>query len=135
MPPSRFPPSPTFNDSSETHGDDLWGCTTWAVAFNEQRFAAATEMLSGIGRNFQRGLEIGCAQDAMTEWLAPLCELLLAVDFVPVALERARARCQGSNISFTRWDLKVDPVPGQFDLIAESARGGGDNAKNLGGAE
>jgi SAM-dependent methyltransferase len=103
-----------------THPDDLWGYNTYASAFNEQRFTAAIEMLSGLDRNFERALEIGCAQGAMTERLAPLCKQLLAVDFVAMALERAQARCHRSNISFTQWDLKVDPVPGQFDLIVIS---------------
>ncbi|MBV8892888.1 MAG: hypothetical protein JO266_13130, partial [Acidobacteria bacterium] len=39
-------------------------------------------------------------------------------DFIPVALERARVRCQEfNNISFSKWDLRSDPVPGTFDLI------------------
>lgn len=54
----------------------------------------------------------------MTVRLAPICGQLSAVDFVPLALERASARCQEfSNISFIKWDLKADPVPGTFDLI------------------
>lgn len=96
---------------------DPWGYSSWTFALTEQKFQVAIEMLSELGRKFDRALEIGCAQGGMTEQLAPLCKELLAVDFVPVAVERARARCHGSNISFTRWDLKVDPVPGQFDLI------------------
>ena len=100
-----------------THADDLWGASTWASAFTEQKFQAAIEMLSELGRNFERAMEIGCAQGAMTERLAPLCKELLAVDFVSVAVERARGRHHGSAISFALWDLKADPVPGQFDLI------------------
>ena len=96
---------------------DPWGYGSSASALTEQKFQVAIEMLSELGRNFDRALEIGCAQGGMTERLAPLCKALLAVDFVPVAVDRARARCHGSNISFTRWDLKIDPVPGQFDLI------------------
>jgi SAM-dependent methyltransferase len=96
---------------------DPWGYTTWTSAFTEQKFQAAIEMLSELGCSFERSLEIGCAQGAMTERLAPLCKELLAVDYVPVALERARARCRGDAVSFARWDLKADPVPGQFDLI------------------
>lgn len=96
---------------------DPWGYSTWTSAFTEQKFRAAIEMLSELGSSFERSLEIGCAQGAMTERLAPLCQELLAVDYVPVALERARARCRGSVVSFALWDLQADPVPGQFDLI------------------
>jgi 2-polyprenyl-3-methyl-5-hydroxy-6-metoxy-1,4-benzoquinol methylase len=115
----------TYNQSQfaeyiSTHADDLWGYNTYASGFNEQRFTAALELLSGVDRNFERALEIGCAQGAMTEQLAPLCKQLLAVDFVAVALERARAHCHRTNISFMQWDLKVDPMPGQFDLIVIS---------------
>jgi SAM-dependent methyltransferase len=99
---------------------DPWGYSSWSSELTEQKFQAAVEMLSDLGRNFDRALEIGCAQGGMTERLAPLCKELLAVDFVPVALERAQARCHQSHISFARWDLKVDPVPGQFDLIVIS---------------
>ena len=79
---------------------DPWGYSSWASGFTEQKIQTAIEMVSEFGRNFERALEIGCAQGAMTERLAPLCKELLAVDFVPVALERARARCRGSNVSF-----------------------------------
>jgi SAM-dependent methyltransferase len=97
--------------------DDPWGYSSWTSAFTEQKFEAAIETLSELGRSFERAFEIGCAQGAMTERLVPLCKELLAVDYVPVALERARARCRGSAVSFARWDLQADPVPGQFDLI------------------
>jgi hypothetical protein len=54
----------------------------------------------------------------MTAQLAQICERFFAVDFIPLALERARVRCQEfSNISFSKWDLKSDPAPGTFDLI------------------
>jgi SAM-dependent methyltransferase len=96
---------------------DPWGYGSWASGLTEQKIQMAIDMVSKLGRNFERALEIGCAQGAMTELLAPLCKQLLAVDFVPVALERARARCRGTNVSFARWDLASDPVPGQFDLI------------------
>lgn len=50
--------------------------------------------------------------------LAQICQRLSAVDFIPLALERARVRCQEfGNVSFSEWDLKSDPAPGMFDLI------------------
>jgi predicted TPR repeat methyltransferase len=80
---------------------------------------AAIELMNGFrgGGRFERAWEIGCAEGAMTVRLAPICGQLSAVDFIPLALERASARCQEfSNISF-EWDLKADPAPGTFDLI------------------
>src|SRR5690349_24145168 len=97
---------------------DPWGYEV--TAFTLEKFQAAIELLNGFrgaGR-FERAWEIGCAEGAMTVRLAPICGQLLAVDFIPVALERASARCREfSYISFAKWDLKADPAPGTFDLI------------------
>lgn len=99
---------------------DPWGYDV--TPFTLERFDAAIELLErhgacGSGR-FERAWEIGCAEGAMTVRLAQICRQLSAVDFIPLALERARVRCQGfPNISFGEWDLKSDPVPGTFDLI------------------
>jgi SAM-dependent methyltransferase len=85
-----------------------------------EKFQRAIELLDSIrnGGCFERAWEIGCAEGAMTVRLAPLCGQLVAADFIPLALERARARCSElNNISFTTWDLKADPAPGKFDLI------------------
>jgi chemotaxis methyl-accepting protein methylase len=85
-----------------------------------EKFQTTIELLDGArnGARFARAWEIGCGEGAMTARLAAICGRLLAVDFIPLALERASARCQDfSNISFTKWDLKADPAPATFDLI------------------
>jgi protein-L-isoaspartate O-methyltransferase len=88
--------------------------------FEFEKFEAAVELLD-IARNgarFERAWEIGCAEGVLTARIARICERLSAVDFIPLALERARVRCQAfSNISFSKWDLKSDPALGPFDLI------------------
>jgi SAM-dependent methyltransferase len=88
--------------------------------FEFEKFQAAIELLD-LARNaerFERAWEIGCAEGVLTARLAPLCERLSAVDFIPLALERARGRCREfDNISFSKWDLKSDQAPGPFDLI------------------
>jgi protein-L-isoaspartate O-methyltransferase len=97
---------------------DPWGYEVFL--FTLEKFQAAIELLDGARRDacFERAWEIGCAEGAMTARLAQICERLSAVDFIPLALERARERCQEfSNISFSKWDLKSDPAPGPFDLI------------------
>lgn len=89
-------------------------------SFEFDKYQAAIELLNGVLNNarFGRAWEIGCAEGVFTARLAPLCEQLSAVDFVPLVLDRARLRCQESNnISFTKWDLKSDPAPGSFDLV------------------
>ena len=88
--------------------------------FEFEKFEAAIELLDGVrnGARFERAWEIGCAEGVLTARLAPICERLSAVDFIPLALERARVRCQEfSNISFSKWDLTSDPAPGPFELI------------------
>jgi SAM-dependent methyltransferase len=53
-----------------------------------------------------------------TESLASRCDSLLAVDISPIALSRARRRLLGNErVQFAEWDLRVNPVPGTFDVI------------------
>jgi predicted TPR repeat methyltransferase len=97
---------------------DPWGYEVKPFEF--EKFQAANELLDGVrnGAYFERAWEIGCAEGVMTERLAQRCERLSAVDFMPLALQRARMRCLGfSNISFSQWDLRFDSAPGTFDLI------------------
>lgn len=98
--------------------DDPWDYAK--TPFTWEKFDAAMELLSSVGGevHFRRAWEIGCAQGAMTIRLAQICEELLAVDFVPLAVERARIRCREcGNVSFATWDLKLHSAPGTFDLI------------------
>lgn len=70
------------------------------------------------GGRFPHALEIGCAEGMFTRMLAPYCDSLLAVDLSPIALNRAQRTCAGlTNIHFTEWDVRKDPITGQFDLI------------------
>jgi protein-L-isoaspartate O-methyltransferase len=80
-------------------------------AFECEKFQAGIELLDDVRDDacFERAWEIGCAEGVFTARLAPICERLIAVDYVPRALERSRVRCREfSNISFTKWDLKTD---------------------------
>ena len=97
---------------------DPWGYEI--TPFTLEKFQATIELLDDARRDacFQRAWEIGCAEGAMTARLAQICERLSAVDFIPLALERARVRCQKfANVSFSKWDLESDKAPGPFDLI------------------
>jgi SAM-dependent methyltransferase len=98
---------------------DPWGYER-AGSSVQEKFKAAVELLNAArgDTRFEHAWEIGCAQGAMTAKLAPLCGHLLAVDYVPLALERASVRCKElGNVSLAEWDLKQDRVPGTFDLI------------------
>jgi len=86
----------------------------------QQRFQRVVKMLDAVTSNlpFEQALEVACAEGAFTEFLAPRCKSLLAVDLSPTALERARGRrAWGSQVRFQQWNLGQDPLPGTFDLI------------------
>jgi len=102
-----------FTDRTDPFGYEL-------KPFESEKFQAALELLDRVRKDarFERAWEIGCAEGVFTARLGSICERLSAADYVPLALERARTRCQQlGNISFTIWDLKADPPPGFFDLI------------------
>ncbi len=69
---------------------------------------------------YRRILEIGCAEGHFTEQIAsrfPHAEVH-AVDFVPLAADRAAARCTGwRNVRVQRLDVGKEPIDGWFDLI------------------
>lgn len=101
-----------------THRTDAFGYEI--KPFELEKLQAAIELLNAArgDTRFEHAWEIGCAQGAMTARLAPLCRHLLAVDYVPLALETARVRCKEfGNVSFTEWNLKSDRMPEIFDLI------------------
>jgi SAM-dependent methyltransferase len=97
---------------------DPWRYTT--NAREQERFNREARMLDAVreGRLFQNVLEVGCAEGAFTELLAPRCESLLAVDISGIAVARTRVRrCWDKHVRCERWDLRRDPVPDTFDLI------------------
>jgi SAM-dependent methyltransferase len=69
---------------------------------------------------YRRILEIGCAEGHFTEQIAsrfPDAEVQ-ALDLLPLALERAKARCAGRpRVRFHCLDIGKDPIEGAFDLI------------------
>jgi predicted TPR repeat methyltransferase len=97
---------------------DHWDYTTNPIEL--ERFAIAVEMLDDVrnGKRFTRAMEIACAEGVFTERLAPMCDSLLAVDFSEIALARAQERCERwPHVTFERWNLRSDPMPGSFDLL------------------
>jgi SAM-dependent methyltransferase len=112
------PATPSGHAKLYASRPDPWGYEVNPAT--SERFQAAIELLDGARKDscFKRAWEIGCAEGGMTVWLAEICERLSAVDYIPLALERASLRCREfGNVSFRQWDLKSDPVPGTFDLI------------------
>ncbi len=108
--PSRF--------DHEFETPDPWGYLSQPQ--KRRRFELTLQMIEGPrnGARFRSAIEVGCAEGAFTQMLAPLCDSLLAVDFSKVALERAKLRCRGfGQVKFDSWDLRRDPRPGVFDLV------------------
>lgn len=104
--------------SREFDRPDHWGHFT--LANERERLRREFEMLNAVRGNtrFRNALEVGCAEGEFTEMLGEVCDSLLAVDFSPVALARARQRCQRKDrVRFAEWDLLADPLPDSFDLI------------------
>ena len=97
---------------------DHWGYTTEPRELERHRLAIELLDFERDGKRFGRVLDIACAEGVFTEMLAPLCDSLLAVDFSEIALTRARQRlAKADGVSFDRWNLRSDPMPGVFDLI------------------
>jgi SAM-dependent methyltransferase len=82
------------------------------------RFQKTWELVPRAG--YRRILEIGCAEGHFTEQIAsrfPDADVR-AVDFMPVAVDRARARCVGQrNVRVQCVDVGKQPIDGSFDLI------------------
>lgn len=85
----------------------------------KERFQYSLELLDRVrpDAKFSTALEIGCAEGVFTEQLATRCDRLLAIDFVPTAIERARQRLQSHpEVQFDCLDFETDPL-GTFDLV------------------
>ncbi len=67
---------------------------------------------------WQSALEIGCAEGAFSELLAPYCRQLLCVDVSPTALQRAGSRrAWGRSVRFGNWNFRRQTLHDSFDLI------------------
>jgi ubiquinone/menaquinone biosynthesis C-methylase UbiE len=52
-------------------------------------------------------LELGCGTGKNSAWIAPQCTRLVALDFSPAMLVRARARVAGEHVSFLEHDIRT----------------------------
>ncbi len=69
-------------------------------------------------RPIRRALEMGCSIGVFTEMLAERCEELVAADFSPRAVERARERLAGrASVTIEQRDLRESLPDGPFDLV------------------
>ena len=92
---------------------DPWGFVT--SGYERQKYDLA---LAAIGDRHHNAIEIGCSVGVFTAMLAPRCEHLVAVDFSPTALERARERLgDADNVELLCRRLPEEMPDGPFDTI------------------
>lgn len=94
---------------------DPWGYETGE---DHKRHLRAISMLENIQHGkFRQALEVACAEGIFTEMLARHCASLVAADFAPTALQRARNRVPYTHVVFKPFNLRQDQISGTFDLI------------------
>ena len=72
-------------------------------------------------RRYRRALEPGCSNGALTERLAVRCDEVVAYDFVPEVVERARARLDGHHgVSVVSGEFPDHWPDGGGDLVIPS---------------
>lgn len=66
-----------------------------------------------------RVLEVGCAEGAFTQMLAPHVEYVTGVDISATAIQRARKKCmRWENTRFVHLDIEFEELPlASFDLV------------------
>lgn len=93
---------------------DPWNFAT--SAYEHAKYAAT---LAALSRDrYAAALEVGCSIGVLTEALAARCDDVLGLDLAELALQQARARCQGlGHVRFARAQVPDEWPDGSFDLI------------------
>jgi SAM-dependent methyltransferase len=90
----------------------------WGYESSDYEQAKYRRTLDALPAATGATLEIGCSIGVFTAMLAPRCSSLLAVDFSPSALERARERLAGADgVAIERAKLPEETPAGPFDTI------------------
>lgn len=99
-----------MHDSDIARAYDSWA-DSYDVDRNATRDLDAAVMRHGLfdvrGRDV---LEVGCGTGKNTAWLAEAARTVLALDFSPGMLARARARITAANVTFVQHDVR-EPWP------------------------
>lgn len=114
---------PTSQQAFETlyaKSSDPWQFAT--SPYERGRYAATLAAL--CRERYGAAFEPGCSVGELTVELAKRCAHVLASDFSPTAVARARVRCQAlPNVTVECADLTKKMPPGPFDLIVFSEIG------------
>jgi SAM-dependent methyltransferase len=90
----------------------------WDYATSEYEQRKYRRTLQYLPEHTGRTLELGCSVGVFTAMLAPRTSHLVAVDFSPTALERARARLgEADHVELLRRRLPEEMPAGPFDTI------------------
>jgi cyclopropane fatty-acyl-phospholipid synthase-like methyltransferase len=92
----------------------------WDYETSDYEQAKYRRTLEFLPERTGRTLELGCSVGVFTAMLAPRCDRLVAVDFSPTALERARDRLDeagAENVELLRRRLPEEMPEGPFDTI------------------
>jgi SAM-dependent methyltransferase len=90
----------------------------WRYATSEYEQRKYRHTLEYLPERAGRTLELGCSIGVFTAMLAPYCEHLVAVDFSPTALDRARARVgDAEHVEVLRRRLPEEMPAGPFETI------------------
>lgn len=87
--------------------------------YETEKYAHMMRLLNG--RTYGSALEIGAAEGAFTQLLAPSCSSYLAIEVAEAAVARAKDRLAGyANVTFVHAALPNQMPDGKFDLIIAS---------------
>jgi SAM-dependent methyltransferase len=90
----------------------------WDYATSDYEQGKYRRTLDYLPERTGRTLELGCSVGVFTAMLAPRCDHLVAVDFSPTALARARDRLRGSDqVELLQRHLPEEMPSGPFDTI------------------
>jgi SAM-dependent methyltransferase len=90
----------------------------WDYATSEYEQRKYRHTLEYLPERTGRTLELGCSVGVFTAMLAPRCDTLVAVDFSPTALERARERVRDAHhVQLLLRRLPEEMPEGPFDTI------------------
>ena len=90
----------------------------WDYASSDYEQRKYRQTLDLLPAQTGRTLELGCSIGVFTQLLAPRCESLLAIDFSPAAVDRARQRLAAhSHVEIVCAALPEATPPGPFDTI------------------
>jgi SAM-dependent methyltransferase len=90
----------------------------WDYATSDYEQGKYRTTLAYLPERTGRTLELGCSIGVFTAMLAPRCERLVAVDFSPTALARARRRLGGApQVELLQRRLPEEMPYGPFDTI------------------